>query len=314
MHKFAGIWPALVTPLTADGQVNVEATESLIEDLIACGIGGLYVCGGTGEGVLLSPAVRQRMAETAIGAVAGRVPVMVHVGSINCDDTLALAAHAARAGADAISAIPPFYYSYPFPTIRDHYQRIAAASDLPLYLYYIPGSTGAHVTPEQLLEICALDGVSGFKYTSHDLEYLSRVLALRDESVNVLSGPDQLLMPCLALGVDGAIGSTYNLMPRLYIDLMHLLEMGDLGAARELQFRANAIISAMYPFGIIPAAKAMLNMLGHDVGQAALPLPQMDAASRERLRARIEEAGYLGLVARPSCTDRGADSMRGRFA
>ncbi|NLG51836.1 MAG: dihydrodipicolinate synthase family protein, partial [Chloroflexi bacterium] len=257
--KFTGIWPALVTPLTNEGKIHVEATEKLVADLLATGIGGLYVCGGTGEGVLLSPAQRREMAELVIRLVAGRVPVMIHVGDITTETSVELAQHASLVGADAVSAIPPFYYSYPFPAILEHYRAIAAASAVPLYIYFIPGATGTAVTPQQLLEICALDGIAGLKYTSQDLHFLSTLMALRDpEQVTVFSGPDELFLPCLSLGVEGAIGTTYNFMPRLYIDIMQSFLHGEHETARQLYFAARRIILVLLRHSVIAATKALL--------------------------------------------------------
>jgi N-acetylneuraminate lyase len=312
---FTGIWPALVTPLDAAGAVDVKATEALVADLITTGIGGLYVCGGTGEGVLLAPAVRQQMAEVAIGLVAGQVPVMVHVGAINTQTALELAEHAEEAGADAISAVPPFYYGYPFPAILDYYRAISQATALPLYVYYIPGATGNAISVDQLLEICALENVAGLKYTSQDMFYLARLLARRDPTkVNVLAGPDELFLPCLALGVEGAIGTTYNFMPRLYLDIMQSCLKGDLPTARKLQCTADDIILAMLPYGIIPATKALLGMLGYHVGQGVPPMPAITGEEERRLRLALEEAGLFGLLRRSALHGPAGDPGRWRLA
>jgi len=315
MDKFTGIWPALVTPLTATGEINVAATEALIEDLMATGIGGLYVCGGTGEGVLLPSHLRREMAEAAISAVAGRVPVMVHVGAIDTATAVDLAEHANLAGADAISAIPPFYYAYSFEAILDHYRAIASASDVPLYIYFIPSATGASVTPEQLLEICALEGIAGFKYTSHDLYYLSQVMARRNpDEVNVLSGPDELFLPCLALGAEGCIGTTYNFMPRLYIDIMQSFLRGDLATARRLQFAANEMIRVLLKYGGIPATKALLTRLGYDVGHGVPPMPAIAGEREAALFQEFENAGLHGLLRRHALYGPPGDPMRGTLA
>ena len=110
MTGYSGIWPALVTPLTDGGAIDAEGAEGLIEALIGTGIGGLYVCGGTGEGVLLRPGQRREMAEVAIAAVGGRVPVMIHVGTTDTETAVELAQHASLAGADAVSAVPPLLW------------------------------------------------------------------------------------------------------------------------------------------------------------------------------------------------------------
>lgn len=314
MGNFAGLWPALVTPLTSEGQINVEATEQLIEDLLAAGVGGLYACGGTGEGILLSPAVRRKMAEVAVGAVSGRAPVMVHVGAIDTKTTMALAQHAGSAGADAISAIPPFYFDYPFGVILEHYHAIASVSSIPLYVYHIPSATGVSLTVEQLLEICALDGVVGLKYSSLDLYFLSDLLAMRDpDEVNVLSGADQLLLPCLSLGVEGAIGTFYNLLPRLFIDIRQSFLRGELAMARRLQFAANEVIAVTRPYGVIPAVKAMLVTLGYDVGHGVPPMPPIEGDQANQLQRDLEDAGLRGLLRRNAMYGPRGDPMRGKL-
>lgn len=315
MVKYSGIWPALVTPLSADGRVNVAVTESLVHDLIATGISGLYVCGGTGEGILLSPTVRREMAEVVLGAVSGRVPVIVHIGAINTETAVELAQHASLVGADAISAVPPFYYSVPFKAVVTHYQTILEAARVPLYVYYIPGATGTPLSPEQLLELCALDGVAGFKYTSQDLFSLTRILAMRDpDKVNVLSGPDELFLPCLALGVDGAIGTTYNFMPRLYIDIMQCYLHGEFLEARRLQHVATSIINTLLPLGAIAATKALLPFLGYQVGFGVPPLPRIEGAEAQLLYDNLERVGLVEMMKRNALYGPAGDPMRGKLA
>ncbi|MHB0859233.1 MAG: dihydrodipicolinate synthase family protein [Anaerolineae bacterium] len=314
MPAFQGTWPALVTPLTEDGQVDVVATERLIEGLLATGIGGLYVCGGTGEGVLLSAATRREMAEVAIGAVAGQVPVMVHVGCLTTEMAVDLAQHANLAGADAVSAVPPFYFAYPFSAIQEYYRAIASASSLPVYLYYVPGSAGNAMTLEQLLRLCAMEGIAGLKYTSHDLFLFSRLMSARDpEKINVLSGPDELNLPCCALGADGAIGTTYNFMPRLYVDLRAAVLAGDMETARRLQFAANRVIDVLLPYGAIPATKALLGILGFPVGRGVPPMPAIEGDALRNFRKELEEAGMFGLLKRNASRGPEGDPMRGHL-
>ncbi|MHB1356292.1 MAG: dihydrodipicolinate synthase family protein [Anaerolineae bacterium] len=315
MTKYTGIWPALVTPLTAEGRVNIPVTEALINDLIATGISGLYVCGGTGEGVLLAPKTRREMAEVALGTVSGRVPVMVHIGAINTETAVDLAQHASLVGADAISAVPPFYYSVPFAATLSHYRAILNAARVPLYIYYIPSATGTPLAPEQLLEICALDGVAGFKYTSQDLYSLTRILAMRDpDKVNVFSGPDELFLPCLALGVDGAVGTTYNFMPRLYIDIMQCYLHGEYLGARRLQHIATSIIHTLLPLGAIAATKALLPFLGYQVGFGVPPLPRIEGVEAQKLYDNLERVGLVEMVKRNALYGPAGDPMRGKLA
>ena len=315
MMDFRGIWPALVTPLTPQGQLDVPATERLIDGLVAAGIGGLYVCGGTGEGVLLPEDVRRQMAEVAVARARGRVPVMVHVGALRTETAVELARHANQVGCDAISAVPPFYYSLGFEAVKRHYAAITDASKVPLYIYHIPGATGVSLSLDQLLELCAMEGIAGLKYSSHDLYTLSRLLAARDpERVTVLSGPDELFLPCYSLGADGAIGTTYNFMPRLYIDIIGAVQHHDLATARRLQFAANDIIAVLLRYGAIPATKALLGMIGYDVGQGMPPMPPVEGDDLTALRQDLEDAGLFGLLRRHAIYGPEGDPARGDLA
>jgi len=309
---FRGVWPALVSPLDTNGSVNVGAVEALVEDLIACDIGGLYVCGGTGEGVLLPEDERRALTEASLRAADGRVPVMVHIGDIEQAVALRLAEHANGIGCAAISAVPPFYYGYSFAAVREHYERLSAVSEVPLYLYHIPGATGVDLTTDQLLELCELDGVGGLKYSSHDLFGLSRLLAGRDpQRTNLLSGPDELFLPCRALGADGAIGTTYNVMPRTYVDIAAAFDGGDIDSARRLQFGANAVIDVLIRYGVIPATKALLNDMGYGVGEPKPPLSALAGDQVEALVRDLGAVGWQGLVKRRSLYGAGP---RGRLA
>lgn len=293
--KFQGIWPALVTPLTEDERINVPVTRRLVDWLIDCGASGFYVCGGTGEGILLSLETRQTMAETVLEQVSGRVPVIVHVGAAATADALLLARHAGQVGADAVAAIPPFYYHIGFQAIKEHYELIAGASSLPLYLYYIPGATGVNVTAAQMWELCQIPNVRGFKYTSFDLYLLEQILALSDGMLNVFCGPDQLFAPMLTVGVDGAIGSTYNVLTRHYVRIYDSFHAGDIDEARRLQAVANRVIDVWTAYDL-PAIKEMLRMLGFDCGHCRRPFRRLNATEIERLCVDLARVGFFELV------------------
>ena len=296
MTQFKGIWPALVTPLTEDDDIDVAATRQLLDYLIDAGVHGFYVCGGTGEGVLLSVEERKLMAETVIDHVNGKLPVIMHVGDIATANAMDLAAHAERAGADAVAAVPPFYYRPDFQAIKEHYAMIADASDLPLYLYYIPSTTGITLSAEQMWELCQMPKVAGFKYSDFDLYKLEQILGMGGGTLNVFSGPDQLFFPCQAVGVDGAVGSTYNILPRLFVKLYDACCRSDMPAARELQAQANRIIDAYVKYGGIPALKEILRLMGYDCGYCRRPLGRLTAAQIAGLSAELRDHGFWDLL------------------
>jgi N-acetylneuraminate lyase len=290
------VWPALVTPLTKDDRINVAVTRRLVDHLIACEIGGLYVCGGTGEGVLLPSAQRQTMAETTIEQANGRVPVIVHVGATATADAIGLAQHAEQIGADGVAAVPPFYYRVGFRAIKEHYALIGAASSLPLYLYYIPGATGVTLTAGQMWELCQLPNVAGFKYTAFDMYLLEQILSLSKGALNVFSGPDQLFAPMLTVGVDGAVGTTYNLLPGHFVHIYQAFQRGDVTEARRLQSQANRVIDTFIQYGGLPAVKEIMRMLGYDCGYGRRPLGRLTADEVAALRADLGKVGFWELA------------------
>jgi N-acetylneuraminate lyase len=296
MTRFTGVWPALFTPLTADDRINVPVARKLIDHLIDVGIGGLYICGGTGEGILLPLAERRRIAEVAVEQANGRVPVIVHVGATATADAMALAAHADEAGADGIAAIPPFYYQVGFQGIKEHYELIASASTLPLFLYYIPSTTGVTLNAEQMSDLCQIPNVQGFKYSAFDLYLLEQILSLGGGALNVFSGPDQLFAPMLTVGVDGAIGTTYNFLAGHFVRIYETFQSGDIASARTLQSQANRVIDTFIQHGGLPAAKEIMRMIGFDCGYCRRPFRRLSGDQVAALRADLDRIDFWALA------------------
>jgi N-acetylneuraminate lyase len=294
--RFSGVWPALVTPLTQDDRINVAVARRLVDHLIERRVGGLYVNGGTGEGVLLPSPVRRTMAEVVVEQVNGRVPVIVHVGAAATAEAVELALHASAAGADGVAAVPPFYYSVGFRSIEEHYGLIAAATSLPFFLYYIPGTTGVTLTAEQMWKLCQIPNVVGFKYSAFDMYLLEQVFALARGKLNVFSGPDQLFAPMLTVGVDGAIGTTYNLLPRHFVHIYQAFQKGDLPTVRHLQSQANRVIDAFVRHGGLPAVKEIMRMLGFDCGYCRRPLGRLTDDEVRALRRDLDRIGFWALA------------------
>ncbi len=285
----SGIIPPLITPFSADGEVDTAVLCELIEFLLDHGVDGFYVCGNTGEGMLLSEAERRLVAETTIKQVRDRVPVVVHVGTLATATAVRLAEHARQVGAYGVASVPPFYVPVTPKGIEEHYRRLAAAAAIPLYLYYIPGATHITLSPGVIAGMLEEGLISGIKYTSYDQLGFREIIELCGPDLNVLSGPDEMLLPFLVMGAHGGIGTTYNCMPQLYVDLNKAWLAGDMETARELQYQANRVIVTLRDHGVIPALKSTMRLIGIDPGSPRAPLlplsPQQEAELKEDLRA-----------------------------
>lgn len=297
MAEFAGVIPAMFTAFDDDGEVSPERLRRVIACELEQGVQGLFVCGSTGEGILMSPEEREQVAEIAVAEVAGQVPVMVHVGAAATRDSLRLARHAARIGADAVSSIPPFYYNPGMEGILDHYRLIGEATDLPLYIYHIPHLTGVSLDPNRLEEILAIPHLAGLKFTDTSLYLMRNLIDLSGGRLRILSGPDEMHLPCLTMGAVGAIGTSYNYMARPFLRLRAAYQKGDLATAQELQYRSNAIIRALLHYGGLPAAKEIMRRIGVNPGPARRPFRPLTEEQRHGLHAALDAAAFEDLIA-----------------
>lgn len=296
-----GIIPAILTPFDAEGVVNTEIARELVEFQLAQGASGFYVCGGAGEGVLLTEAERRLMAETIIDQVKGRVPVIIHVGAITTAEAARLAAHAKQVGADGFSSVPPFYFRVGFQGIKRHYAELARASDLPMYVYNTPSATGVNVTPAMFKEMCEeIPTIAGIKYCPYNLFEMRQILDLeiRGQQPNVLTGPDELMVAAQAMGAHGGIGLSYNLLTKLFVDAYGAFHAGEVKKATELQAKANRVIVVLLSLGIgaVPTLKEMMKMIGFDCGSGRPPNPPVTEEQLEQLKADLEEAGFWNVV------------------
>ena len=270
----------------------------LVDMQIERGVSGFFVCGGTGEGLLLSPEERRAVLETVVDAVAGRANVIAHIGTLDTQTACALAAHAAGLRVDAVSAVPPVYFRVDTDGLYEHYRAIAAAADgLPLYPYHIPSATGVEISAQVMRKLMGIPTVRGIKYSSYNLYDMRNIVELDPERLTVLSGFDEVCIAGLAMGAHGAIGTTYNIMPATFTALYRAMQAGNLARAQELQFRANRVIAAMLSAPLIPALKALLTDLGYPCGSARPPQPALDDEQRQQVVAAVRAAGIEQLEA-----------------
>jgi N-acetylneuraminate lyase len=291
-----GLFPALVTPLSDDGsEVNYEALRQLLEMLIASGVHGLFVCGGSGEGILLTASERRKILETVVDQVNGRARIIAHVGAISTAQAQELAAHAASLPVDAIAAIPPIYFKVDGQALREHYQLIAeSAGDMPLWVYNIPSATGVEITAAVMADLLTIPTVSGIKYSSYNLFDMKRIISL-SPNITVHSGFDEVCVAGLSMGAHGAIGSTYNVLPATFVELYNAAANGDWAKAQEIQGRANQVIQALITVPLIAGMKAILDSWGIPCGGPRRPQRPLTATERATVLAAVEAAGITQM-------------------
>lgn len=299
MTAIDGILSAIITPFDQNGVVNTAVIRDLVRFQIGAGLKGFFVNGGTGEGLLLDPDERKLILETVLDEVNGEVPVIAHIGAVATRTATDLAAHALAVGTTAISAIPPIYFRVDMLALKEHYQQIAlAAPGLPLWLYNIPGATGVTVTTDMFAELLEIPEIAGIKYTSYDFFNMRAMIEVGEaRGITVLSGPDEMCLPALTMGVNGAIGTTYNILPGLFAKLYDSFRAGDLATAQDCQYKANRVIKAFVSVpSSIGAIKEILGKMGMDCGVPRRPLRPLTSPEKELLWKKLDEAQFSEMA------------------
>jgi N-acetylneuraminate lyase len=260
--QMKGMYTALLTPMNDNGDIDYDSLQALIEHQLRRGVSGFYAGGSTGEAFMLSMTERKELLEAVIGATAKRAKVIAHTGCISTRDSIELAVHADKAGADAVSAVVPFYYKAGIQELRQHYEAIMSAVSVPMLIYHFPGATGVSLTVDFYEGMSRHPQCLGVKFTSMNLFEMQQIRARCGERFLIMNGHDEVYAASVLMGSDGAIGSTFNMMPSLYKDMFALAAAGQWSGLPALQAQANEVIAHMLQFDVIPYEKAVLHLQG----------------------------------------------------
>jgi len=270
MKHIEGIVPACITPFNEDFSVNHDMIETLTEHYIDAGAGALFINGSSAEFATLTIAERKEAAETFVGAVAGRIPVVVHVGSSALESTVELAQHAELIGANAAATLPPLDRAN--STLEKDfawYEKVGAASKLPLYVYLRSDMGTSEIRPKEFLDrMEKVPTFAGIKFGASNFHIVQSLVRQSEGRVNILTGPDELLLPGLTMGSEGAIGTTYNAFPRHAVAIYENYKAGNIQEAQRLQEGLGEAIEELISMGIVLAGtKAIMREQGLAVGQ-----------------------------------------------
>ena len=296
---FSGLMPAMVTPFDERGEVDLTATEAVIERFIEAGVSGISPLGSTGEFSHLTGEERKRFAEEVVRIVGGRVPLVVGVGAAGTKEMVELARHAESVGADAVLVVSPFYWKIGEDALFKHFAIVAESVDIPVVIYNLPMLTGIDLSPSLIGRIAAeCPNVSGLKDTV--TEYFHTVGALREvkrvrPDFSVLSGWEDLILPSLLAGADGSICAFANVAPELFVNLVRSAKDGDLQRAAELHRRVLSLVTlGAYSDPPMSAIKLAMGQLGVPISPAvrgpALPVPE---EAHDKVEGVLREVGLL---------------------
>ena len=294
MKKRYGVITAMTTPFTADGKVDTAALEEQTEYLIEKGIQCLYPCGTTGEMYLMSAEERELVAETVVKKAAGRVTVFIHVGAMTVDETIRLAQHAHKIGADGVGVVTPSYFTVNDRAMVEYYKTVCAAlpDDFPVYVYVIPQLAHNDIsaaTMEQIAAACK--NVVGVKYSFADMRRINEYLQVRNGNFSVVPGADDLFLPALVCGCDGVVSGCSGPFPEAFVAVYKAFQSGDLEGARKAQVAATELVKLMQFGGDMSIFKNILTFRGVTGGHMRKPL--LDLTDEQVAQLKQQVAPYI---------------------
>jgi N-acetylneuraminate lyase len=296
-----GLVAATHTPFHADGRLNLAIVERQAEHLLRQGVQTIFIGGSTGECHSLTIEERLALAHRWSEVVCGSaLSLVIHVGSNCLADARQLANQALHLGAAAISAMAPSYFKPKSVEVLVACcaEIAAAAPSVPFYFYDIPSMTGVQLPMAEFLAKAEqrIPNLAGIKFTSPDLLAYQQCLNLQKGRFDVPWGVDEYLLAALALGANGAVGSSYNFAAPVYQRVMSAFAKGDLATARAEQFRSVQLIELLASYGYMAAAKAVMGFLGVEVGPPRLPNTALTEEQRAEFKTILERLGFFDWV------------------
>lgn len=290
-NTFGTVVPAMVTPFTDDGSLDLDSAQKLANHLVDEGADGLVITGTTGETSTLLDEENVAMFEAVVEAVGGRAKVIAGTGMNDTGHSVHLSQLAAKTGVDGLLLVTPYYNKPNQAGIRAHFETIASATDLPVMLYDIPGRSVMPINPDTIIALAEHPNIAALKDAKGDFQSTTLVAANTD--LDIYSGEDALTMPLMTLGAVGVVSVTAHVATRLYRRLVDAMRAGDLATAQALHFELDPYQRAVMTHiqGAV-SAKTILNWQGI-LPNSVVRLPLVEATEDEKtiIRTDLAEAG-----------------------
>lgn len=293
-ERIKGCGTALITPFKPDGSLDGDALARLVDWQIREGIHFLVPCGTTGESVTLDHDEYLEVVRITVSTAAGRVPVVAGAGGNNTAKVIGLARELGTLGVDGILSVSPYYNKPPQEGIFQHFRAVAAATDLPLIVYNVPGRTSSNILPDTVLRLASLPNVYGVKEASGDISQIGDICSRSPQGFHVFSGDDSLTLPLIALGGSGIISVASNEAPGPMSRFASACLENRWDEAREWNRKLYPLMKVNFVETSPIPVKAALAMMGMISESYRLPLVRISDAARARVRGVLEALQLVG--------------------
>ena len=292
MAIFTGAGVAIITPFHEDGSINYDQLKKLVDYHCENGTDSIVICGTTGESATITEEEHLECIKRTIDFTAGRIPVIAGTGS-NCTATaVELSREAAKAGADGLLVVTPYYNKATQKGLIEHYKAIAREADAPIIMYSVASRTGCNIEPATVAALVKeVDNIVGVKEASGNISQVAKIMQLTQGDIDLYSGNDDQIVPILALGGKGVISVLSNVAPRETHEICAKFFAGDIAGSRELQLKAIPLINALFSeVNPIPVKKAV-SLMGMEAGGLRMPLTEMEEANAQKLAQAMRAFG-----------------------
>ena len=292
MAIFTGAGVAIITPFHEDGSINYDQLKKLVDYHCENGTDSIVICGTTGESATMTEEEHLECIKRTIDFTAGRIPVIAGTGS-NCTATaVELSREAAKAGADGLLVVTPYYNKATQKGLIEHYKAIAREADAPIIMYSVASRTGCNIEPATVAALVKeVDNIVGVKEASGNISQVAKIMQLTQGDIDLYSGNDDQIVPILALGGKGVISVLSNVAPRETHEICAKFFAGDIAGSRELQLKAIPLINALFSeVNPIPVKKAV-SLMGMEAGGLRMPLTEMEEANAQKLAQAMRVFG-----------------------
>lgn len=292
MAIFTGAGVAIITPFHEDGSINYDQLKKLVDYHCENGTDSIVICGTTGESATMTEEEHLECIKRTIDFTAGRIPVIAGTGS-NCTATaVELSREAAKAGADGLLVVTPYYNKATQKGLIEHYKAIAREADAPIIMYSVASRTGCNIEPATVAALVKeVDNIVGVKEASGNISQVAKIMQMTQGDIDLYSGNDDQIVPILALGGKGVISVLSNVAPRETHEICAKFFAGDIAGSRELQLKAIPLINALFSeVNPIPVKKAV-SLMGMEAGGLRMPLTEMEEANAQKLAQAMRAFG-----------------------
>ena len=276
--QLSGVLTALATPFAPDGTIDEVTLRRVVDRSVDGGVDGVVACGSTGEFAAMSGAERRFVVETVIDQTANRVPVVAQTGAMSTAEAVELSRHAEAAGASVLMVVAPYYEPLTLEETLEYLRTVAAAVEIPIMLYNLPGATGINLPPDTVGKLAREVGnIRYIKDTSADMAQAGQLIHNHGDVISTFVGWDSLLLAALTEGAAGVMAGTANVMPAHLVSIHRALATGDLDRARREWAQIYPLMDAIMSAPFIPAVKAAMAAVGLPVGPPRKPVRELDA-------------------------------------